>query len=303
MAKTKDRQSLDAITDEQIHKVFELRERGLKVNVIATTVGIESSYIYSWISRPSKRLIERLRASSKLHFILDNHPGIHENDKYFKDSMISAEESKSIPVVDRRGTSTGYASKFRIGIEAKEAEEINQESPVYTHMAVPDPTYDPNSVIEFNSKSKTVVIGSDKEVFPGKSDITTKGDADMNQQTYRGGSTYTRGRGSEQQLAAQNDLAGLFKEGDSIDFDPSNVLSLNIHSNNSLELRDKLVEYEKNLVEHLKKVRTVLENLDSVEFVLGLMGDTGTDVNQKLADRNAELEAEIARLKKNENPL
>ena len=71
MAKTKDRQSLDAITDEQIHKVFELRERGLKVNVIATTVGIESSYIYSWISRPSKRLIERLRASSKLHFILD----------------------------------------------------------------------------------------------------------------------------------------------------------------------------------------------------------------------------------------
>ena len=53
MAKTKDRQSLDAITDEQIHKVFELRERGLKVNVIATTVGIESSYIYSWISRPS----------------------------------------------------------------------------------------------------------------------------------------------------------------------------------------------------------------------------------------------------------
>ena len=70
-----------------------------------------------------------------------------------------------------------------------------------------------------------------------------------------------------------------------------------------MELRDKLVEYEKNLVEHLKKVRTVLENLDSVEFVLGLMGDTGTDVNQKLADRNAELEAEIARLKKNENPL
>ena len=67
-----------------------------------------------------------------------------------------------------------------------------------------------------------------------------------------------------------------------------------------MELRDKLVEYEKNLVEHLKKVRTVLENLDSVEFVLGLMGDTGTDVNQKLADRNAELEAEIARLKKNE---
>ena len=125
-------QKLQDVSDEQIKKAFDLRKRGLQVDRISDVTGLTTHSLHVWFTKPPEKLISRILESELLSELVVDHSNLKKTsgDGWFEPDEISNKERVSTPVIDRRGTGTGWASSYQLNLETKKAREINAISPV-----------------------------------------------------------------------------------------------------------------------------------------------------------------------------